>query len=441
MVKSPRGCIGGARPVPSPTVASLVALLAAIVLSCTTRLNVGLIATALAWIIGVFLAGWTADAVAAGFPTALFLTLAGVTLLFAIAELNGTVDGLARRAMRLARGRARLVPVVIFAIAMIISTLGPGAVATVALLAPIAMALGARYGLSPLVIGLMVANGANAGNLSPISAVGIVANTKMASVGLGGHEWLVWATNFGAHVVAGLAAWLLFGRPATEPPATPATGATEPPAAPSAVAEPPPLDGRQWLTLGVIGVWVLAVVYGKAHVGFAAFAGGVLLVALGAADEGAAVKRMPWGAILMVCGVSILINVLEKTGGMALFTSLLAALATPGTINGVIALVTGAISTWSSTSGVVLPAFLPAVPSLVARVGGGDPLAVALSINVGSSLVDVSPLSTLGALCVAAVADPVAARHLFRSMLIWGLSMVLVGAVLCQLLAGWLATI
>ena len=74
------------------------------------------------------------------------------------------------------------------------------------------------------------------------------------------------------------------------------------------------------------------------------------------------------------------------------------------------AFVTGIISTWSSTSGVVLPAFLPTVPGVLARLGGGDPLALSLSINVGSSLVDVSPLSTLGALCVAAVEDPETAR-------------------------------
>ena len=109
---------------------------------------------------------------------------------------------------------------------------------------------------------------------------------------------------------------------------------------------------------------------------------------------------------MMVCGVSVLIAVLEKTGGMDLFTSLLARLASPSSINGVIAFVTGAISTYSSTSGVVLPAFLPTIPSLVDRLGGGDPLAIALSINVGSSLVDVSPLSTIGALAVAAVAGP-----------------------------------
>jgi len=68
-------------------------------------------------------------------------------------------------------------------------------------------------------------------------------------------------------------------------------------------------------------------------------------------------------------------------------------------------------------------------------VGGGDPLAVALSINVGSSLVDVSPLSTLGALCVAAVVDRSTARDLFKKLLIWGLSMAVVGAVLCGLFA------
>jgi hypothetical protein len=141
----------------------------------------------------------------------------------------------------------------------------------------------------------------------------------------------------------------------------------------------------------------------------------------------------------MVCGVSVLVNVLEKTGGMALFTGLLASLATPSTVDGAIAFVTGAISSWSSTSGVVLPAFLPTVTALAQQVGGGDPLAIALSINVGSALVDVSPLSTLGALCVAAISDQAVAQRLFRQLLIWGLSMTVVGALLCQLFAGVIA--
>jgi di/tricarboxylate transporter len=164
-----------------------------------------------------------------------------------------------------------------------------------------------------------------------------------------------------------------------------------------------------------------------------------LLLLARAGDERVAVHAVPWSIIMMVCGLSVLIGVLEKTGGMDLFTSLLASAASPASVNGVIAFVTGAISTYSSTSGVVLPTFLPTVPTLVARLGGGDPLAVALSINVGSSLVDVSPLSTLGALCVAAVPDQVESRALFRDLMLWGLSMTIVGALLCQWLAGPLA--
>jgi di/tricarboxylate transporter len=188
-----------------------------------------------------------------------------------------------------------------------------------------------------------------------------------------------------------------------------------------------------------VAAWAAAAVFLRAPVGLSAFAAVVLLLALRAIDELEAMRRTPWGPILMVSGMSTLVAVVEKAGGLELMSALVARFSTPATITGVMALVTGAISTWSSTSGVVLPAFLPTVPALVSRLGGGDPLAIALSINVGSSLVDVSPLSTLGALCIAALGDPAGARDLFRRLMAWGLSMILVGGLLCQLLAGFFA--
>ena len=121
------------------------------------------------------------------------------------------------------------------------------------------------------------------------------------------------------------------------------------------------------------------------------------------------------------------------------FTSLLVRIASPNSINGVIAFLTGLISTYSSTSGVVLPAFLPIAPKLVQQMGGGDSLAIALSINVGSSIVDVSPLSTLGALCIATIQDASEAKILFRKMMIWGFSMMIVGGIFCWLFAGMIA--
>jgi di/tricarboxylate transporter len=141
---------------------------------------------------------------------------------------------------------------------------------------------------------------------------------------------------------------------------------------------------------------------------------------------------MPWNPILMLSGVSVLVALLDKTGGLDLFTDLLARLASPGSLTGVIAFVTGLISVYSSTSAVVLPAFLPTVPGLVARLGG-DPFSVASSMNVGAHLVDMSPLSTTGAMCLAGIADPAQVRPTYNKLLAWGLSMTIVGAVGCYL--------
>jgi Na+/H+ antiporter NhaD/arsenite permease-like protein len=388
--------------------------------------NVGVLAFALAWIFGL-VGGGGPDLVVKTFPAQLFVTLAGVTLLFALAESNGTLERLATAALRLARGDGRALPVILFFIACAVSTVGPGAIASVALVAPMAMAVARRAGISPFLTALAVTNGANAGNLSPVSAVGVIANTKMAEAGLGGHEIKVWAANFFAHLVVGAVAYFALG-------GLRRTGGED--AADGTRNEVRRFSRGQSITLAVVAAWIAAVMALGAPLGPAAFAAACLLILVRAADETDALRRMPWPAILMVTGMSALVGVVERTGGMALFTSLLARLATPSTVNALIAFVTGVISTYSSTSGVVLPAFLPTVPGLVREMGGGDALAIALSINVGASIVDVSPLSTLGALCVAAVADPEVSKDLFRRLMMWGLSMTVAGAVLCAVFAG-----
>lgn len=412
----------------SPATLSLLGLLVVIVASFSAKLNVGVLAVAVAWPIAMYAAGWNADALMATFPTSLFLTLLGVTMLFGISQTNGTMAALTQRALRLCGGRVALLPGLFFLFACAMSTVGPGAIATLALLAPLAMAASARTGIPMLLTALMIGNGANAGNLSPFSAVGIVVSSAMERVGLGGHEWSVWAASFTAHALAALAAWALFGGPKLlrEPRVV-------------VFDEVTPLGRTQWITLAVGALWVTAVVLFKLNLGLAAFAGAALLILLRAGDDQAMLKSVPLSVIVMVCGVSVLIGVLEGTGGMELFTSLLASVATPETVNGVMAFVTGTISTYSSTSGVVYPTFIPAIPGLVEKLGGGNPLQIAFSINVGAALVDVSPLSTLGALCVAALPIGHDPARLFRSLLLWGFSMTIVGAVFCQLFIGFFA--
>lgn len=412
----------------NPALLSVGALGLVIVASFGTRLNVGVLAVALAWPIALYGAGWSVNTLMDAFPASLFITLLGVTLLFGVAQANGTMGVLTQRALSLSGGRASRLPLLFFALACAVSTMGPGAIAAVALLAPLAMAAGARAGIPALLTALMIGNGANAGNLSPFSAVGVIVADGMARAGLTGHEWPVWAANFAAHALAALAAWMLFGGPAL-------MRATES----VTLANAEPFTGSHRITVVVGAVWVMAVVLLKVNLGFAAFAAAALLVLVHAGDDTEMLRRVPWNVIVMVCGVSVLIGVLDGTGGMDLFTTLLAQIATPESVNGVIAFITGAISSYSSTSGVVYPTFLPTIPGMVAKLGGGNPLEIALSINVGAALVDVSPLSTIGALCIAALPAGQDAKPLFRRLLLWGFAMTIVGALFCQLFIGLFA--
>src|SRR6185503_5729329 len=127
---------------------SLCALVAALVISCFSEVNIGVLAIVLAWIVGVRFGGMRVEQVIAGFPTALFLTLVALTLLFAQAQVNGTLDRLARRAVRSCRGNAGIIPMMFFVLTAFLSSIGPGNIAATALMAPLGMAVAGRYNIS-----------------------------------------------------------------------------------------------------------------------------------------------------------------------------------------------------------------------------------------------------------------------------------------------------
>lgn len=401
---------------------SLTALIVAIVVSCTTRLNVGILSLAFAWIVGVYFGGMGLNDIVGGFPVQLFLTLAGVTLLFSQAQINGTLDKLAHRAVGLCRGNVGFIPVMFFVLGAGIATMGPGNVATAAMLAPMAMMVAARAGVPLFLMAIMVGNGAQSGALSPFAPTGIIVNGIMDRIELSGYEWRTYVANLLAHAAVAFAGYFAFGgwKLFTRTYVGPAEDA----------AKNDAFDGKNVATLVAIAAVLALVLFTGANVGMAAFAAAVVLAVFRVADHEQAVRRMPWFVIMMVSGVTVLIALLEKTGGLDLFTRFLAFVATPETLTGVVAFVTAVVSVYSSTSGVVLPAFLPTVPGLIMRVGG-DPIAIASAMNVGAHLVDMSPLSTTGAVCLAGITDPKDVRPVYNRLLAWGLSMTVVGAILC----------
>jgi di/tricarboxylate transporter len=413
---------------------SLLALIVAILVSCFTAINVGVLSIALAFLIGHFAAGLNIAEIVEGFPSGLFLTLVGVTLLFSQASVNGTLEQVAQRLVRLARGNRGVIPIVFFLLALVLGASGAGGIAAAALLAPVAMRVAGEAGIGGFLMALMLANGSNAGTFSPIAPTGIIANNLMAGSGLAGMAWPNFFNTLAAQSFVAFGGYFLLG--GTGLFRKQAVEAEHGRLAKLAGAKTEPLTRYQRLTLATVGTLIIAVVFLGVDVGLGGFVAAVLLSIAGAADEQEAIKNIPWGVVLMVCGVAVLIEVMEKTGGMDLFTGLLAQAAGPAYIPGVMAFVTGVISVYSSSSGVVLPAFLPTIPGLVEHLPGANPLMIAYSVNVGAHLVDVSPLSTIGALCLACAAPQEDRHKLFARLMAWGWSMAVVGALVCQLFFG-----
>src|SRR6476469_6880361 len=192
-------------------VLSVVAFAVAIIVSCVSEINVGVLGIAFAFISGIFFGGMKVADVAAGFPTNLFLILVGVTLLFSLASVNGTLDKLARRSIKLARGNIGMIPVMFFLLAAGLATIGAGNIATVALLAPVAMAVAGNMGISAFLMTVCVCCGANAGALSPFAPTGVIANGLLARINITGQEWPTFFNNLIAEGFVGLTGYFLLG--------------------------------------------------------------------------------------------------------------------------------------------------------------------------------------------------------------------------------------
>jgi di/tricarboxylate transporter len=416
----------------SVPVVSLLALLAAILISCFTPLNIGTLSVGLALVIG-FLGDVKAADIVKGFPANLLILLGGTTYLFSIAQTNGTLDKVARYAVRSVGGRPALLPIVLFFVAFVLSAMGPGQITTSALLAPTAMLLADQVGLSPLLMALVVGNGAQAGAMSPLAPPGIISAGILSKYNLTGVGGVLWLNMFIVHVAVTVLAYFLFGglRRWREGGALASAGA----ARNDAVV---PFDGKQWATLGGIATLAVAALLAvkfdpgkKFDIGLLAFLIGAALSLAKCVDEGKAIKAMPWNTILMVTGVTVLVNLMSNVGGMDLFAKLIASMSSAKTVTLVAGFWSGLVSTYASTTGVILPAFLPMAPSLLKQLGApaADLLPLVSSIIVCGFVVDLSPLSTTGAVFIANAGPKADKNALFRNMMIWGLSMSVVGAI------------
>jgi di/tricarboxylate transporter len=394
----------------SPEVACIVGLVLLFVLGTVLPVNMGALAFVMAFVVGGLFVDMPAVAVLAGFPGDLFVTLVGITYLFAIAQNNGTIDWLVRQAVRSVRGHAAAIPWMMFLVTALLTSVGAVSPGAVAIIAPVALRFSQQYRINPLLMGLMVIHGAQGGGFSPMSIYGGITNQVVARAQLAGNDMHLFLASLIFNLLIAVVVFFVFGgrsllaQPAVrvEPVDTSqSTGSKR-------------LTYPQVLTLiGLIALGVGTLVF-ELNVGLVAITIAVVLTVLFPKDQARAVDQIHWSTVLLICGVVTYVAVLQKGGAVAYVGESVSNAGAPLIGALLLCYVGGIVSAFASTVG-VLGAIIPlAVPLLM--LGQVDAVSVVAALAISSSVVDVSPFSTNGALVLAS-AHGIDRESLYRKLL------------------------
>jgi di/tricarboxylate transporter len=441
----------------SPQLISIYALVAMFVVATILPINMGVLAFVGAFLVGTLVAGQTTSAIIAGFPGGLFLTLVGITFLFAIAQNNGTIDWLVRLAVRGVRGRIAAIPWIMFGISAVLTAVGAVSPGAVAIIAPIALGFALKYNISPLLMGLMVIHGAQAGGFSPISIYGGITNRVVAKAGLPLNEIVTFLASFGVNLaVAVLLFFALGGRKLLQARAA-ASVAVNVPSVQIAMPQSGPQifgdseaealseeirletgqkpnrsimdrldeesiasEGGLYQIVTLLGLVTLAVLVlaFNLDIGFVAITIGLILSMMAPTLQKRAMGQVAWPEIMLITGVSTYVVVLEKMGTISFVGDSVAGLASPMLAALLLCFIGAVVSAFASSTA-VLGSLIPlAVPFLQSGTGV-SPIGFIAAMAVASTIVDVSPFSTNGAL-VLANAQGVDREAFFRKLMAYG---------------------
>ncbi|MFE0156403.1 SLC13 family permease, partial [Nonomuraea sp. NPDC059007] len=195
----------------SVQIITIIVLAVVFLVATVLPVHMGALAFVAAFLVGALVLGESKDDIVGGFPGDLFVILVGVTYLFAMAKANGTVDWLVQAAVRLVRGRIALIPWMMFLVTAALTAVGAVVPAAVAIIAPVGMGFALRYRINPMLMGLLIINGASAGGFSPMSIFGSIVNGVVTRNNLPGDPALLFISSFAFNLVLSAVVFLLFG--------------------------------------------------------------------------------------------------------------------------------------------------------------------------------------------------------------------------------------
>jgi di/tricarboxylate transporter len=429
----------------SPQLITILVLAVVFLVGTVRSVNLGALALVAAFGVGVGVFAMDTGDILAGFPAELFVILVGVTFLFAIASANGTVDWLVQLAIRAVGGHIAAIPWILFLLSGVLVGFGAVSPAAVAIIAPIGMTFALRYGINPLMMGLMVVHGSAAGNFSPIGVLGVITNGVVDRSAIPGSPITLFLANLVFNVLLGIGVYFGLGgvallrerrrahdvEPADEPVEPAGGGGVAVRTAPAKQAVR--LDRDQLLTTIGLGVLVVGALGFGLDVGLTALTVAVVLAVVSPQRAKAAVGKISWSVVLLICGIVTYVGLMQAVGTVDYLGALIGTAGAPLVAALLVCYIGAIVSAFASTTG-ILGALIPlAVPLMATGQVGAIGLVAALSIS--ASVVDSSPFSTNGALVVGN-AGPDHQERVYRQLMKWGMSLVVIAPVVT-----WLALV
>ena len=372
---------------------ALLIFVAAIVLAFVRKNNIGIIALALG-VVAVRLFGLTDKDLYSSISTSLFSALVGITLLFSIIIKTGALQLLAQKIVALAGKRIWLIPALLFCAGSLLTGVGPGGVPALAIMPPLAVAIALEVGYNPVMLALIGIAGMTPGRFTAITPEAAVIMNAVNNAGYEGKHvmFIIAFCILVTNIFIALGTFFIFGGHKVKAPENISGKAL------------PKFSGKQVVALLSILVMLFLIIFCNVNYGMAALAVAAVLLLFHVVDEKEAIKGMPWGTIVMVLGVGALLNIVNKMGGIDLIRNGLEKIMNQTTATPLMGLSAGLLSLVSSALGVVYPTLMPVCIDMSATVGV-NATALMASVAAGGSLAGISPMSTGGALIIAAVSN------------------------------------
>ncbi len=375
-------------------IVSLLALVVVVAIGFIKKMNMGFMAIAAAYILGLAF-GLKPKAITGTFNSSLFITMVGVTFMFGIASINGTLDLMSKKIVALVGKNTFLIPILMFVLSAFISAIGPGHVAAGVLMTTFAVYLALEMKINPFVTALYAKLGANAGCASPLSLTGVLAAGLSEPLGYTGFGLHLFLSTLLSGFVFTLIVYIMYKSYRVKADN------------PMKLSEIPKFNQKQLITLGAIVVMVVCCIGLKLDTGLFAFITGCALVLLNCADEKKAIKSIPIGTIMLIVGVGMLVSVIDQLGGIQMISDFLQSFISAKTAAPIMAATSGILSWVSSTTGVVMPALYPIAAEIAASIEGVSYVELISAITATSFAAAISPLSTGGAIIMSSYSGAV----------------------------------